>query len=99
MFIPFAKYEFSESTNLNNSVDLNSFTANDLTFGIMKLIKPELLQEIIPYCRHTAIYQFLTTAILMSIEDPNDSEISENALLSLLESAQKDLVFPLKGEE
>ena len=83
--VPFAKYEFSGSYKLTQSMQINSTNnTSPQTYGIMKILRPALLNQIIDVCHNSAIYQFLTTAILISIEDPTDSDLAETALLRLL---------------
>lgn len=38
----------------------------------MKILPEDLIDELITYCHYEPIYQFLKTAILVSIEDPRD---------------------------
>ena len=98
VMIPFAKYEFSGSFNLTHSLGNNLQGAE--TYGIMKIIGGEILEEIIKNCHYGPIYQFIRTAILVSIEDPNDTYASESALLKLFSSAKKKIKFesPLSEE-
>lgn len=59
----------------------------------MKILPEILIDELIKYAHYDAIYIFLKTAILVSIEDPRDYEISRSAFLKLLKGAQLSNLF------
>ena len=83
--LPFGKYEFSGSFQLNQTMRSHSLVENlEETFGIMKIMRGALISQIIDSCHYEPVYQFLATSILVSIEDPIDSELSETTLLKLL---------------
>ena len=41
-------------------------------YGIMVVLPENIISEIISYSHHAAIYKFLDTAILVSLDDEND---------------------------
>jgi hypothetical protein len=43
---------------------------------------------LIEYCHFEPIFQFIKTAILVSIEDTNDYEVSKNTMLKILKKSQ-----------
>lgn len=69
--VPFAKYEFSESLNITQSLELSTKTEAEgvETLSIMKILPKALIDELLDYAHYEPIYQFIKTAVLVSIED------------------------------
>lgn len=68
VFIPFAKYEFSTSNSLSNSLGPVKSDCQPENQGIMKILPKKLIEELLNNCHYDQIFQFLKTAVLISIE-------------------------------
>lgn len=61
--------------------------------SIMRIMPPNLIKEIVGFSHYEPVFQFLKTAILVSIEDPADYEICRDTMLNLLLAPQVDHIF------
>jgi hypothetical protein len=59
----------------------------------MKIMPEFLIDEIVQYCYYEPVFNFLKTAILVSIDDPCDYHISRSTLLKVMKVAQMERMF------
>ena len=66
--VPFARYEFTGSHFLNTSMDLkNKNKNNEELTGVMKILSEESINNMMKYCHNLSVYDFFTTAVLVSL--------------------------------
>lgn len=90
VMVPFAKYEFPITTD--HCQPTKTQNQNEVS-GIMKILPHKLMTEILTFSHYEPVFNFIKTAVLVSIEDPTDYELSQQAMLNLLMLPKTQHIF------
>ena len=83
VMLPFAKYEFSGSAQIMETLKKLNEDTEIKSIGIIGILPPTTIKTIILYSHYSSVYKFLHTAILVSLSDPNDIQMGMETLASL----------------
>lgn len=67
VLIPFAKYEFSSSFNVTQTLTHAWAVDGIETFSIMKIITESIFNELLQYFHYEPIFQFIKTCLYVGL--------------------------------